>query len=284
VLCQSFRAELFPEIEKRYPTQPYRIFAGHSLGGLMAIHALITQPEMFTAYIAISPSLQWDDGHTVRQAREFFGKTKELNKTLFLSLANEGSVPRPIGEQFAAFQKLVSTATPRGFIVHSERYPDEDHGSTTLLAHYAGLSTIFKGWKMPADLNTGLFPGGLKGIEDHYLELSQRFGFPVSAEQAINQQGYALLGQKKIEDALAAFKRNVELYPGSANVYDSLADGLEAAGQNALAKQNVEKAVTVGTRMGDPLLPQFNQHLDRLTAAESAASARAPNPSAATAK
>jgi predicted alpha/beta superfamily hydrolase len=38
------QTELFPEIEKRYPTQPYRIFAGHSLGGLLAIHALIAQP------------------------------------------------------------------------------------------------------------------------------------------------------------------------------------------------------------------------------------------------
>jgi predicted alpha/beta superfamily hydrolase len=48
--------ELIPEIEKRYRTAPYRIFAGHSLGGLLAIHALITRPELFNAYIAVSPS------------------------------------------------------------------------------------------------------------------------------------------------------------------------------------------------------------------------------------
>jgi tetratricopeptide (TPR) repeat protein len=184
-------------------------------------------------------------------------------------------VPRPIGEQFAAFRKLVSAAAPSGFIVRSERYPDEDHGSTTLLAHYAGLRSVFDGWKMLPDPNTGLFPGGLKGIEDHYRQLSQRFGFPVSAEQPINQLGYALLAQKKVDDALAAFRRNVELYPNSANVYDSLADGLEAAGQNAQAKQTVEKALAVAGQTGDPLLPQFKQHLDRLIAAESAASAKA---------
>src|SRR5579862_2818833 len=58
------QTELMPEIEKRYPTQPYRVFAGHSLGGLLAIHALITRPNLFNAYIAVSPSLQWDDGKT----------------------------------------------------------------------------------------------------------------------------------------------------------------------------------------------------------------------------
>ena len=37
-------AELIPEIEKTYRVQPYRILAGHSFGGLFAVHALITRP------------------------------------------------------------------------------------------------------------------------------------------------------------------------------------------------------------------------------------------------
>lgn len=264
---EFMQTELFPEIEKRYPTQRYRIFAGHSLGGLLAIHALIAHSDMFNAYIAVSPSLQWDDQHTLHQAQQFFAKQKELDKTLFFSLGNEGATPNPMGDGFEQLQKLFTTTTPKGFIVRSARYPDEDHGSTTFLAHYAGLRTVFDGWVMPRDPKDGLPVGGLKGVEQHYRELSERFGFPVSSEAAINQTGYALLGQKKIEDALAAFRRNVELYPGSANVYDSLADGLEAEGKADLARQNVEKAVTVGTATGDPQLPQFKQHLDRLVAA-----------------
>ena len=39
-----FETELVPEIEKQYRTQPYRVFAGHSLGGLFAIHAMISKP------------------------------------------------------------------------------------------------------------------------------------------------------------------------------------------------------------------------------------------------
>jgi predicted alpha/beta superfamily hydrolase len=272
---EFIQTELFPEIEKRYPTQPYRIFAGHSLGGLLAIHALIAHPDMFNAYIAVSPSLQWDNQHTLHQAQQFFAKTKELNKTLFFSLGNEGATPNPMGDGFEQLQKLFTTSTPKGFIVRSARYPDEDHGSTTFLAHYAGLRTVFDGWVMPRDPKDGMPIGGLKGVEQHYRELSDRFGFPVSSEAAINQFGYFLLGQKKIDDALAAFKRNVELYPGSANVYDSLADGLEAAGKADVARQNAEKAVTVGTATGDPLLPQFKQHLDRLVAAAAATGSHA---------
>src|SRR5438270_1739627 len=205
---QFIQTELFPEIEKRYPTGSYRIFAGHSFGGLLAIHTLVNHTDMFNAYIAVSPSLQWDDQRTLHQAQQLFAKTKELKKTLFFSLGNEGATPNLMGDGFDQLQKLFTTSTPKGFLVRSARYPDEDHGSTTFLAHYAGLKTVFDGWQMPRDPKTGTFTGGLKGIEDHYRELSQRFGFPVSAEQPINQLGYALLGQKKIDDALVAFKRN----------------------------------------------------------------------------
>jgi predicted alpha/beta superfamily hydrolase len=269
---EFIQTELFPEIEKRYPIQQYRIFAGHSLGGLLAIHALIAHPDMFNAYIAVSPSLQWDNQHTLHQAQQFFARQKDFNKTLFFSLGNEGATPNPMGDGFNQLQKLFTTAKPKGFMVQSARYPDEDHGSTTFLAHYAGLRTVFDGWVMPRDPKDGFHVGGLKGVEQHYRQLSDRFGFPVSSEAAINQTGYALLGQKKIEESIAAFNRNVELYPGSANVYDSLADALEAAGKADLARQNQQKAVTVATETGDPLLPQFKQHLDRLTAAAAAKS------------
>src|SRR5215472_5677819 len=264
---QFIQTELFPEIEKRYPTVAYRILAGHSFGGLFAIHALITHTDMFNSYIALSPSLQWDDGATLHQAQQFFARTKELHKTLFFSLANEGSIPNPMGQNFEAFQKIFATSMPKGFIVRSERYPDEDHGSTTLLAHYAGLRLVFDGWMMPFDQKTGQYEGGLKGVEQHYRELSERFGFPVSAEVTINLLGYNLLAGKKIDDAIAAFARNVELYPASANVYDSLGDGLEAAGKLDQARQNVEKAVEMGAKNSDPRLPLFKQHLEHLVAA-----------------
>jgi hypothetical protein len=263
---QFIQTELFPEIEKRYPTASYRIFAGHSFGGLLAIHTLVTHSDMFNAYIAVSPSLQWDDQQTLHQAQQFFAKTKELHKTLFFSLGNEGNTPNPMGDGFNQMQKLFTTSTPKGFQVRSARYPDEDHGSTTMLAHYAGLKTVFDGWVMPFDQKVGMPEGGLKGVEAHYRELSERFGFPVSSEAAINQLGYALMQQKKPEESLAAFQRNVELYPDSANAYDSLADGLEAVGKLDLAHQNEEKAVALGSETGDPLLPQFKQHLEKLTA------------------
>jgi predicted alpha/beta superfamily hydrolase len=266
------QTELVPEIEKRYATHPYRILAGHSLGGLFAVHALINRPELFNACIALSPSLWWDNFRTLHQAQEFFAKQREFKKTLFFALGNEGG---DMTEGFEQLQKTLSANRPAGFVAKSARYNEEAHGSTELLGHYDGLRAIFADWRMPRDEKTDARVGGLEGVEQHYRALSDRFGFKVSAEREINALGYNLLGAKKIDEALAAFRRNAELYPQSANVYDSLADGFEAAGKLDLAVQNVEKAVAVATQAGDPLLPDFRKHLERLVAAGKVAPGKA---------
>jgi len=253
--------ELMPEIERRYRTAPYRIFAGHSLGGLMAIHILTSRPEMFQAYIAVSPSLWWEKQTTLHQAQAFFAAHDELNKTLFFSLGNEGE---GMQSGFDGLNKTLTARAPKDFRWESARFPDENHGSTVLRAHYAALRSIFADWEMPRD-DKGALIGGMSGVEQHYRELSQRYGYPIPVpENLINNLGYQLMGDKKSDEAVAVFKRNVELYPGSANVYDSLADGYESTGKLDLALPNCQKAVDVGTKTNDRNLEQFKDHLKRV--------------------
>ena len=66
-----FAQELFPYVESHYRTAPYRIFAGHSLGGLLALHVFAARNEMFNAYIAASPALRWDDDYPLRAVSAF---------------------------------------------------------------------------------------------------------------------------------------------------------------------------------------------------------------------
>ena len=54
---QFMKNELIPYIETHYRTDPYRIFSGHSLGGLCVLYAFIHEPELFNAYIGISSSV-----------------------------------------------------------------------------------------------------------------------------------------------------------------------------------------------------------------------------------
>jgi predicted negative regulator of RcsB-dependent stress response len=60
------------------------------------------------------------------------------------------------------------------------------------------------------------------------------------------------------------FRYNAGLYPDSANVYDSLGDGLDAAGRTEEAKASYEKAVEKGTASSDPNLKAYQANLDRI--------------------
>src|SRR5215813_4674245 len=124
-----FETELIPEIEKQYRVQPYRIFAGHSLGGLFAIHAMISKPGLFNSYVAVSPSLQWADGEALKRAEEFFKNQKDMKVTLFMSIGNE---PGAIGDCFDKFKEFLATTNIKDFEWQAERLADEDHGSVVL--------------------------------------------------------------------------------------------------------------------------------------------------------
>jgi predicted alpha/beta superfamily hydrolase len=255
--------ELMPEIERRYRVASYKIFVGHSLGALLAVHILITRPDMFQAYIAASPSLWWDNQHTLHQAQDFFAAHAELNKVLFFDLGNENP---QMHNGFDALQKTLTDKTPKDFHWKSVVYADENHGSSVLRGYYDGLREVFSDWPIPLDPN-GMPIGGLQGLETHSRELSARYGYEIRpAEGAMNNLGYQLLGNKKIAEAIVVFQRNVELYHASANVYDSLGDGYEADGKLELATKNVQKAVEVGTKTDDPNLGAYKEHLKRLIA------------------
>ena len=256
-----FETELIPQIEKDYRVQPYRILAGHSLGGLFAIHAMMTKPGLFNSYVAVSPSLQWENFEALKRAEDFLKNQKELKVTLFVSLGNE---PGGIGEAFDKFKDALAKSNIRGFEWQAERMSDEDHGSVVLRSHYFGLRKVYADWQAPRDLKSGAVLGGLKGADAHYKKLSERFGYSIPVpEGLINQVGYQFLFDGKPEDAIATFKANVERYPDSANVYDSLAEAYEQGGRLDLAEPLYDKARTLSEQNKDPNAAVFKANYER---------------------
>jgi CubicO group peptidase (beta-lactamase class C family) len=69
-------------------------------------------------------------------------------------------------------------------------------------------------------------------------------------ERGINSLGYSFLNAEKYDEAIALFKLNVEHFPKSANVYDSLAEAYMKSGNNELAIKYYDK--TLEAIPGDP--------------------------------
>lgn len=239
------------------------MFAGHSLGGLLALHTLAARPELFNALIAASPSLQWDNDYPLRTLEAFLKDRKELQRTLFVTMANEEG-GRPAPNRFERLRSILGASRAEGFVWDSRHMPEETHGSVVLRSHYWGLRKIFEGWQLPVNPTTRRFAGTLADVQQHYASLGKRVGYVVQPpEQTVNQIGYVLLGQDRNEDAIAVFRFNAEQYPASANVHDSLGEALEKVGKLDEALACYTRAVENAGKTGDPLLDTFTRNRDR---------------------
>lgn len=66
-------------------------------------------------------------------------------------------------------------------------------------------------------------------------------------EVEVNAYGYRLLGTGRVREAIEAFKFNVDKYPNSWNVYDSLGEAYERNGDTRLAIEYYNKALDRAT-------------------------------------
>jgi CubicO group peptidase (beta-lactamase class C family) len=67
-------------------------------------------------------------------------------------------------------------------------------------------------------------------------------------ENELNILGYQLMGTGKLDEAIEIFKLNVELFPDSWNVYDSLGEAYLNNGDNNLALENYRKSVELNSQ------------------------------------
>lgn len=224
------REEVMPYVEQHYSTAPFKVISGHSLGGLLSLYSLVSHPDMFNAYIAISPSVWWDDGALLREAEAKTLANAYKNKYLFLSISSEG------GEFYKDIQDLNSLLQARsslsGLSYKYAYYPEENHGSGPARAEYDALKFIFAGFfPSPKDASATL----IKEYDERFLS---RFGYAAPPLDEGTLIGFAydeLEDPNKVGDAIELFKMAVKYYPGSSNAFDSLGDGYAKAGNRSLA-------------------------------------------------
>ena len=76
----------------------------------------------------------------------------------------------------------------------------------------------------------------------------RKAGAPALPESPMNSFGYALLSKKKVDEAIEILKLNVEAYPESSNVYDSLGEAYMVKGEKELAIKNYQKSIELNPK------------------------------------
>lgn len=257
--------ELAPFIEKNYPANSYRTFVGHSFGGLSVINAFIRKPYLFENYIAIDPSLWWDNMIFKNAADSILNSDNYSGKALFVAVAN--TMENGMDIQKVQSDTSIYTAHIRSILqfVHSVEnittkkldfkwkfYSEDDHGSVPLIAEYDGLRWIF-GWYKLKELDQTIVSAPeltseelINPIISHYEIISSRYKTKVfPPETMINQIGYYLLREKMPEKAATFFDLNIKNYPNYSNVYDSRGDCYLAENDSLKALEFFKKALNL---------------------------------------
>jgi predicted alpha/beta superfamily hydrolase len=256
--------ELIPFIEKKYPVTAYRTLIGHSYGGLFVISTLIYQPHLFANYLAIDPSLDWDDQKLLNEAKEILPSRNYENKALFMSLSGQlhmqdsqitiDNVMQDSTDYTVFprsnidFANLFRQNADNGLFFKWKFYPKDLHGTIPFPSLLDGLITLFEWYQMENTDKINSFDTPKEElfsiIKYREKKLKEHFNYfePPYPEQLLNMSAYMNLEMQQLEKAKMYFELAIEYYPQSANAYDSMADYYEAQNDITNALRFVKKA------------------------------------------
>ncbi len=238
--------ELIPHIDSAYRTAPYRVFVGHSFGGIAVIEALYTIPQTFNAYVSIEPSLWWDQQLLLKKAKTYFYNTDLTGKSLFIAQANTVQVgDTSLNQHFESikeFATLLTTRNQSGIDWRYKYYEDDSHGSVPLIAEYDALRFIFRDFDVPRNIKTP------EELSKHFEMLTARTNVTFRPpENTINRFGYTAMAGNNLDLAIRYFQMNIDLYPGSSNVYDSMGEAWMNKGDYKKAIDYYERSIKINS-------------------------------------
>ncbi|MEI7583658.1 alpha/beta hydrolase-fold protein [Runella sp.] len=231
--------ELFPSIETNYRTVPYRVYVGHSLGGLTSTYTLLHHAGIFDSYLAIDPSLWWDaskypnEAHKVLQNYE----TKKIQR-YYVTVIDSMYAP---GQSYHlnAIHKMsnqLAKYAPENLQWKLQVIPKTDHSSIPLLSWYEGLQFIFEGY----DMNHYSLMQNPDLIEKQFDELAKKIGLRMSPPETIFEiLAHYLTAPNRFPDAQKSLKvinMGLKYHPESSNLHDKL-------GAAYLLNKNIPKAI-----------------------------------------
>jgi predicted alpha/beta superfamily hydrolase len=251
-----FEKELLPYIDKNYRTAPYKVLTGHSMGGMFGLNVLATKPDLFNAFILMSPWLltQNPDTSVLTKSVKFIKSQTQLPKFLYVTLGEEPDL-RPSFDQLIT---ALENNTAKNFVWQSKVIQGATHMSVVGASVNEGLQAVFSDLQLSMTSDTR--KAGAAAIIKYYKTLSTtKYGFDISAESTLMALGRDLFFAGKIKQSEATLKMAVQAYPESVEGFYSLSYLYQQGKDFAQALKAVDKAIELLKKAKSPSLAEFEQ-------------------------
>ena len=238
--------EVIPVLNNKYHAENFRIGIGHSLGGTFVLNSLVDQPDLFNAYIAISPNLELDDEEIILKIGRNLSKIKDSNTFIFTTIGTDGN---PDTQFLPPVKKLDSIVQPHNgthFNWNFSIYKGYNHATTPLASIQSALLKLSEKWKMTDNQKNEMVKGNdvLGQFQLFYNKLSDWAGYTVIPQQ---HDYFSFVGflenEEKYEDAIKIYKAAITNYPGNSRFYNGVAENLLHLGTKEEAKKYVQLAL-----------------------------------------
>ena len=230
--------ELIPFMDSHFRTDTTnRTLFGYSLSSGFALFSLFQEGQPFHRYILLEgyhlPAIQWE--------RTYAKKHKEFPVTIFSGYG------MPIKDQLN-FNKAVLSRHYKGL--------QFDTASLSSMTHFAiagegltrGLKAVF-GASLSDQLLAMYIKGGLRAMMAQYNRLKSRFSAPGDWNwDHLDKVGNSLVPMGYVNDAIAVFKLNAELYPANADSFSEIAWAYEKLGDKKRAIEFYKKALNINSQ------------------------------------
>ncbi len=237
--------ELIPFVDKNYRTHNFKVIAGASAGGVFALYALQTEPDLFQAHLAYSPAVWWDFGASATSTKAFIANTKGLDNYLYMNIGEESGLMR---QRYDDMNNFIKANQPKGLKFISETYPNVPHALTSV----AGIFSAYQNLFLPLQMPLRAYTGDTGSITDYYKNLSNQYGEQTTPPEAvIRELGYQLVNSGNLNDALKLFKYGVELHSDKAEAHNGLAYGFEQVKMYRESLAAVNKALALSKQTDD---------------------------------
>lgn len=203
--------ELFPYIDQHYRTLPEKISIGHSNGATFITYCLLKEPDVFDAYIALSPNYAYDKEQLVKMIGKFDPGLINQRKFIYMCNASEGD------DWIPARKKVISLLQSRSYrdkiiFVNQDFSATCNHITVYPLGVYYGLKNYFD-YQFYTVANLISYYSGL--YEKRLISLNS---------ETLKQLSNSYLLKGKTDDAAEILIWASQLFPDDLSLYNNIGE------------------------------------------------------------
>jgi len=248
-LSLHLRDEVLPTIQEKYHSTSYNIGIGHSLGATFLTYNLIKYPSIFNSIIAISPNYYYDNGQILHMF-DSTASSKILNKKfLYIAYGKGDKLEECFKPATIKMDSLLNEKNIRGLKWQVQSLDNDSHATTSLEGIFKGL-VAFNKQLVPSKQEIENFYNDTQisftdNLKKFYKSRSDKYNIQIPTIEDLNNTAYNCFYSNKKKNAIEVLAWAISLYPEDTNLYDSMGEMQQEAGNKKDALNFYSKGLAI---------------------------------------